>query len=44
MNKKKQKIIIRTCSVPSVKTKQIYDALNYKNAPFFRLKSVLPEL
>lgn len=44
MNKKKQKIIIRTCSVPSVKTKQIYDALNYKYAPFNRLKSVLPEL
>jgi len=44
MNKKKQKIVIRTCSVPSVKTKQIYDALNYKYAPFYRLKSVLPEL
>ena len=44
INKKKQKIVIRTCSVPSVKTKQIYDALNYKYAPFYRLKSVLPEL
>ena len=44
MNKKKQKIVIRSCSIPSVKTKQIYDALNYKYAPFYRLKSVLPEL
>jgi len=44
LNKKKQKIILRTCSIPSVKTKQIYDALKYKYAPFNRLKSVLPEL
>jgi len=44
LNKKKQKILLRTCSIPSVKTKQIYDALKYKYAPFNRLKSVLPEL
>ena len=43
-NKKGQKIIIRTCSVPSVKTKEIYDALSYKSAPFYRQKSVLPEI
>ncbi len=44
INKKNQKIIIRNCSIPSVKTKQIYDALKYKYAPFSRLKSVFPEL
>ena len=44
LNKKKQKILLRTCSIPSVKTKQIYDDLKYKYAPFNRLKSVLPEL
>jgi len=44
MTKKNQKIIIRTCSIPSVKTKEIYDALNYSYAPFKRLKSVLPEI
>ena len=43
-NKKGQKIIVRTCSVPTVKTKEIYDAMNYKLAPFYRQKSVLPEL
>jgi len=43
-NKKNKKIIVRTCSVPSVKAKEIYDALNYKPAPFYRLKAVLPEL
>ncbi len=44
LNKKKQKIIVRTCSIPTVKAKEIYDALKYKYAPFSRLKSVLPEL
>ena len=44
INMKKQKIVIRTCSIPSVNTKQIYDTLKYKYAPFKRLKSVLPEL
>lgn len=44
INKKKQKIIIRTCSIPTIKTKQIYDALNYKYVPFNKLKSVLPEI
>lgn len=43
-NKKGEKIIVRTCSVPSVKAKEIYDALNFKPAPFYRLKAVLPEL
>ena len=42
-NSKGQKIIVKTCSVPTVKAKQIYQALNYKYVPFFRLKSVLPE-
>lgn len=44
LNKKNQKIVIRTCSIPSVKTKEIYDALKYSYAPFNRLKSVLPEI
>ena len=44
INNKKQKIIIRNCSIPSTKTKQIYDALQYKYVPFYRLKSVLPEI
>jgi hypothetical protein len=44
MNKEKQKLVIRTCSIPDVKAKQIYDSLNYKYVPFNRLKSVLPEL
>ncbi len=42
-NSKNQKIIIKTCSLPTTKAKQIYQALNYKYAPFYRLKSVLPE-
>lgn len=44
MNKKNQKLVVRTCSTPSVKTKQIYDTLKFKDAPFKILKSVLPEL
>ena len=44
MNKKNQKLVIRNCSIPNVKTKQIYDSLNYKYTPFNRLKSVLPEI
>jgi hypothetical protein len=42
-NSKGQKIIIKTCSVPTVKAKEIYQALNYKSVPFYRLNSVLPE-
>ena len=43
-NKKGEKIIIRTCTVPSVQVEKIYRSLDYKPAPFYRLKSVLPEL
>lgn len=42
-NKKGEKIIVRTCSIPSVKAKEIYQAINYEQAPFYRQKSVLPE-
>ena len=38
-----EKIIIRSCTVPKIETKKIYEALNYKSAPFHRLKAVLPE-
>jgi transposase len=43
-NKKGEKIVIRTCSLPSVQAEKIYRSLDYKLMPFHRLKSVLPEL
>jgi len=42
--KKGEKIIIRTCTVHSVQVEKIYRNTGYKPAPFYRLKSVLPEL
>lgn len=36
-------IWIRRCSEPDPKTKQLYDALKYKYAPFVRKKSVVPK-
>jgi hypothetical protein len=36
-------IMIKKCSTPSVRTKEIYDALNYKHNPYFMKKSVVPE-
>jgi len=40
-NDKNQLILIRKCSEPTEKVKLIYDALNYKYAPFIRKKSVV---
>ena len=40
-NDKNQLILIRKCSEPSEKVKLIYDALDYKYAPFVRKKSVV---
>lgn len=34
-------IIIRRCSEPNHKVRQIYDALKYKYAPYIRKKSVV---
>ena len=42
-NKRGEKLIIRSCTVPKIETKKIYSALNYKYVPFHRLKAVLPE-
>jgi transposase len=41
-NSKEQVICIRKCSEPEADVKKIYDALNYKYAPFIRKKSVVP--
>ena len=35
-------ITIRQCTEPTKNAKQIYDLLNYKSAPFYRKKSVVP--
>ena len=40
-NDKNQLIKIRKCSEPNEKVKVIYDALEYKYAPFIRKKSVV---
>jgi hypothetical protein len=40
-NDKKQIIRIRKCSEPTDKVKRIYNALEYKLAPFIRKKSVV---
>ena len=40
-NKSDEIISVRRCSEPEVKAKQIYDALDYKYAPFIRKKSVV---
>jgi hypothetical protein len=40
-NKSNEIISVRRCSEPEKKAKQIYDALNYKYAPFIRKKSVV---
>jgi len=41
-NIKQETISIRQCTEPSQSVKQIYQALNYKSAPFVRKKSVVP--
>lgn len=42
-NVREQWINIECCSEPEEKAKRIYDALNYKYAPFIRKKSVVPK-
>ncbi len=42
-NKKGETVLIKKCSVPSLEAKQIYDALNFKPAPYYMKKSVVPE-
>jgi len=44
INNKEQIISVRRCSEPEEKAKQIYDALNFKYAPFIRKKSVVPKM
>jgi hypothetical protein len=43
-NKDDEMIYVRRCSEPNEKVKQIYTALNYKNYPFVKRKSVVPKL
>ena len=40
---KADKLVIRSCSKPSVACNEIYEALNYKPRPFYRKNIVLPE-
>jgi butyrate kinase len=40
-NKADEIISVRRCSEPEEKAKKVYDALNYKYAPFIRKKSVV---
>jgi hypothetical protein len=40
---KNDKLVIRSCSKPSVACDEIYKALNYKPRPFYRKNIVLPE-
>ena len=42
LNKQGQKIIIRTCSRPNQEVKKIYEAMQYKQMPFYRRKFVFP--
>jgi len=41
INKQKMKILIKICSRPTLKTSQIYKAMNYKYVPFYRKKKYL---
>jgi len=42
LNKQGNKIIIRTCSRPNQEVKKIYEAMGYKDLPFYRRKFVFP--
>ena len=42
-NKKGETILIKKYSTPTIETRRIYDALNYKRNPYFMRKSVAPE-
>ncbi len=41
-NQYEQQIVIRQCSEPTEQLKAIYNALQYKEQPFTRKKSVVP--
>ena len=43
-NKDNELIYVRRCSEPNENVKAIYNALNYKNYPFVKRKSVVPKL
>ena len=43
LDKKDEKIYIRTCSRPSSKAQEIYRAMKFKEVPFYRKKFVLPQ-
>jgi len=42
-NKENELIYVRRCTEPNEKVRQIYTALNYKNDPFVKRKSVVPK-
>ena len=42
-NKKGEIVMVKKCSEPTLGAKQIYDALKYKQNPYFMKKSVVPE-
>jgi hypothetical protein len=46
LNATEDLVVIRTCSEPNQKVKQLYEALKYKPHPFKRKKSVVhkPEI
>lgn len=41
IDKNKRKILIKICTRPSMKTAQIYKAMEYKSVPFYRKKTYL---
>lgn len=41
MNKKGQKILLKTCTRPQIKANEIYQAMKYKPMPFFRKITLL---
>jgi hypothetical protein len=42
-NKDNELIYVRRCTEPNQNVKEIYTALNYKNYPFVKRKSVVPK-
>ena len=43
LDENNKKIMIRTCSIPNQEVKNIYEAMGYKQVPFYRRKFVFPE-
>jgi transposase len=41
INKQNQKIILKTCTRPSIKANKIYQAMNYKPVPFYQKRTIL---